>query len=138
MTLGTIDSSQRKAAKIAALSYLITFVAVVYVNYAIHERLIVQGNAAQTAQNILAHESLFRVGIAGDIFYCAGIIILLTALYVALRPVSRGLALLAAFFRPVWVLMWLAPRSRPSVSSRPHFASRVPSSSTSFPTLTKS
>ena len=33
---------------------------------------------------------------------------LLTALYVILKPVSRGLGLLAAFWRLVWVLMWLA------------------------------
>lgn len=32
---------------------------------------------------------------------------LLTALYVILKPVSHGLALLAAFCRLVWVLMWL-------------------------------
>jgi Domain of unknown function (DUF4386) len=103
----SIDASQQKAAKAAGLSYLITFLAVVYVNFAIHERLIVHNNAAQTAQNILAHEKLFRIGIAGDIFYCAGVVVLLTALYVILRPVSRGLALLAAFCRLVWVLMWL-------------------------------
>lgn len=32
---------------------------------------------------------------------------LLTALYVILQPVNRGLALPAAFWRLVWVLMWL-------------------------------
>ena len=32
---------------------------------------------------------------------------LLTALYVILKPVNRGLALLAALWRFVWVLMWL-------------------------------
>ena len=32
-------------------------------------------------------------------------VVLLTALYVVLKPVNRGLALLAAFWRLVWVLM---------------------------------
>ena len=32
---------------------------------------------------------------------------LLTALYVILKPVNQALALLAAFWRLVWVLMWL-------------------------------
>lgn len=108
MAASAIDGSQRTAAKVAGLSYLITFAIVVYVNFGIHDRLIVAGNPAETARNILAHQALFRAGILGDLIYCAGIIVLLTALYVILRPVSRGLALLAAFWRLVWVLMWLA------------------------------
>jgi len=106
MVIYIVDDSQRTAAKVAAFAYLITFAAVVYVNFAIHDRLIVD-NAAETARNILAHERLFRVGIVGDLVYCAGVVVLLTALYVILKPVSRGLALLAAFWRLVWVLMWL-------------------------------
>jgi len=107
MAIYTIDESQRKAAKVAGLAYLTTFVAVVGVNFGIHDRLIVQNNA-ETARNILAHERLFRIGIVGDLIYCVGVVVLLTALYVILKPVSRGLALLAAFWRLVWVLMWLA------------------------------
>jgi hypothetical protein len=106
MTIGTIDESQRKAARVVGLAYLITFATVVYVNFGIHDRLIVENNA-ETARNILAHERLFRIGIAGDLIYCAGVVALLTALYVILKPVNRGLALLAAFWRLVWVLMWL-------------------------------
>jgi len=107
MSIGTVDESQRKAAKVAGFAYLITFATVVYVNFGIHDRLIV-GTNAETARNILAHERLFRIGIVGDLIYCAGVIVLLTTLYVILKPVSRGLALLAAFWRLVWVLMWLA------------------------------
>ena len=106
MTTGTIDESQRKAARVAGFAYLITFATVVYVTFGIHARLIVANNA-ETARNILAHERLFRIGIAGDLIYCAGVVVLLTALYVILKPVNRGLALLAAFWRLVWVLMWL-------------------------------
>jgi hypothetical protein len=106
MTIGSIDDSQRTAARVAGFAYLITFAIVVYVNFGIHDRLIVADNA-ETARNILAHERLFRIGIAGDLIYCAGVIVLLTALYVILKPVSRGLALLAALWRLVWVLMWL-------------------------------
>jgi len=102
-----VEPGQQTAAKAAGLAYLITFVTVVYVNSGIHDRLIVENNA-ETARNILAHERLFRIGIAGDLIYCAGVVVLLTALYVILKPVNRGLALLAAFWRLVWVLMWLA------------------------------
>jgi hypothetical protein len=107
MTTGAIDESQQRAAKVAGLAYLLTFAIVVYVNFGIHDRLIVAGNAADTARNILAHERLFRVGITGDLVYCAGVVVQLTALYVVLRPVNQGLALLAALWRLVWVLMWL-------------------------------
>src|ERR1035437_1069018 len=108
MTIGPIDESQRAAARVAGLAYLITFATVVYVNLGIHRRLIVGNNAPETARNILAHEQLFRIGIAGDLIYCAGVVVLLTALYVILKPVNRGLALLAAFWRLVWVFRWLA------------------------------
>ena len=107
MAIYTIDEPQRKAAKVAGLAYLITFATVVYVNFGIHDRLIVANDAAETARNILANERLFRIGIAGDLIYCVGVVVLLTALYVILKPVSPGLALLAAFWRLVWVLMWL-------------------------------
>jgi len=106
MTVSPIDDSQRTAAKVAALAYLITFATVVCVHYGILFRLIT-GNAAETARNILAHETLFRIGTAGDILYSAGVIVLLTALYVVLKPVHRGLALLAALCWLVWAFMWL-------------------------------
>jgi hypothetical protein len=107
MTITAIDASQRKAARVAGLSYLLTFAIVVLVNFGIHDRLIVDGNAAETARNILAHEAFFRLGIVGDLLYCVGVIVLLTALYTILKPVNQALALLAAFWRLVWVLMWL-------------------------------
>jgi hypothetical protein len=107
MTINSVDESQRKAAKVAGFAYLITFATVVSVNFGIHDRLIVENNAV-TARNILAHERLFRIGIAGDLTYCVGVVVLLAALYVTLKPVSRSLALLATFWRLVWVLMWLA------------------------------
>ncbi|HEY4683883.1 MAG TPA: DUF4386 domain-containing protein [Candidatus Acidoferrales bacterium] len=107
MKISTIDGSQRKAAWIAGLACPISFVTVVAVNFGIFERLIVSGNPAETARNILAHETLFRIGIAGDLVYCVGVVVLLTALYVILKPVDQNLALLAAFGRLVHGFTWL-------------------------------
>jgi hypothetical protein len=107
MTISPINELQRKAAIVAGFSYLITFAIVVYVNFGIHGRLIVENSAVETAQNILRNEQLFRIGIVGDLIYCTGVVVLLTALYVILKPVNPGLALLAAFWRLVWVLVWL-------------------------------
>jgi hypothetical protein len=102
----SIDESQRAAARVAGWSYLITFAIVCFANFGMHDRLI-SDSASETARNILAHEQLFRAGIVGDLFYCAGAVVLVAALYVILRPVSRGIALSAAFLRMMWVLMWL-------------------------------
>jgi uncharacterized protein DUF4386 len=96
-----------KAARIAGAAYLISFVTVVAVEFGIQARLVTPGNPAQTAQNILAHQSLFRIGIAGDLIYCTGVFVLLIALYVILEPVNRGVALVAALFRFVYTSMWL-------------------------------
>jgi hypothetical protein len=61
-------------------------------------QLIVYDNAAQTALNIMAHERLFRLGIAANLTVFALDIVLITALYVVLKPINRNLALLAAFW----------------------------------------
>ena len=106
MTATPIDGSQQKAAKVAGAAYLLSVAIVVYVNFAIHERLIM-ADASETVKNVLTHETLFRVGIAGDLIYCAAVIVLLTALYVVLKPVSQILALLATLWRLMWVVMWM-------------------------------
>ena len=107
MTISTIDNSQRTAARVAGFTCLFTMAIVVFANFVIHERLIVAGNAAETARNIMSHERLFRLGIACGLIYCAGLVLLLTALYVILKPVNWSLALLAAFSRLVYALVWL-------------------------------
>lgn len=107
MAIMPSDGSQRRAAKTAGLAGLLSFATLVAVNYGIFAPLIVRTDPAQSAQNILAHQTLFRVGIAGELVYCAGIIVLLTALYVILKPASTILALLATLARLVYALMWL-------------------------------
>ncbi len=107
MTIISIDGSQRKAARIAGFLYLITFAVVVAANFGITERLIVHGNPAATVQNIRAHETLFRINIAAFLMYSAGVVGLLSALYVTLKPVNAGLALFASFSRLAFALMWL-------------------------------
>ena len=99
MTTSTIDNSQRTAAKVAGVAGLLAFVLVVFGNYVLLEPLIVPRNAADTARNILAHQTQFRVALICFITYGIGAIVLLTALYVVLAPVNRGLALAGALFR---------------------------------------
>jgi len=106
MTISTIDESQRKAARVAGFTFLFAMAIVVVANYGINFRLIVPGNAAETARNIMAHETLFRINIACNLIYVMNVVVLLAGLYVILKPVNRSLALVAAFCRLVFALMW--------------------------------
>src|SRR6266498_4592726 len=107
MTTDKIDNAQRTAAKVAGIAGLLAFVLVVFGNYVLLELLVVPRNAADTARNILAHQTQFRVALICFITYGIGAIVLLTALYVVLAPVNRGLALAGALFRLVFALLWL-------------------------------
>ena len=94
-----IESSQRSAARIVGLAYLLALPPAIFAEFGVLARLIVSDDAAQTARNILAHERLFRLGIACNLGVFALDVVLITALYVTLRPVHRGLALLALLWR---------------------------------------
>src|SRR5437763_2983670 len=107
MTTSKIDNSQRTAGKIAAWSGLLTFAIVVFGNYVLLNPLIVPSNVAATAQNIAEHQTQIRVTVVCFLTYSLGVIVLLTALYVILKPINPGLALIGALFRLVFALLWL-------------------------------
>lgn len=107
MTISKIDNSQRTAAKVAGWSGLITFAIVVFGNYVLLNPLTVPGNAAATAQNIVAHETQFRLTVVCFLTYSLGVVVLLSALYVILKPINPGLALVGALSRLVFALLWL-------------------------------
>jgi len=102
-----IDNSQRTAAKVAAIAGILAFVLVIFGNYVLLGPLIVPRNAVDTARNVLAHQTQFRLALTCFITYDIGGIVLLTALYVIFAPVNRGLALSGALFRLVFVILWL-------------------------------
>ena len=104
--ISTFDPSQRKAARIAGFTFLFAIVLVVVVNYGVNFRFIVPGNAVDTARNMRQHETLFRINVASNLIYVASNVVLLSALYVILKPVNRTLALVAAFCRMILALMW--------------------------------
>ncbi len=107
MTNDKIDNSQRTAAKVAGWSGLLTFAVVVVGNYVLLNPLFVPADAARTAQNILAHQTQFRMAAVCFLIYVIGVVVLLSALYVILKPVNPGLALVGALFRLVFALLWL-------------------------------
>ena len=107
MTTSKIDNSQRTAAKVAGWSGLLTFAIVVFGNYVLLNPLIVSGNVAATAQNFAEHQTQVRMTVVCFLTYSLGVVVLLSALYVILKPVNPGLALAGALFRLVFALLWL-------------------------------
>jgi len=85
-------------ARIAAVLFLLSFVAGGFGEAYVPSKLIVSGNATATAANIRALDSLFRMGFAGYLVEAVCDIGLTLIFYVLLRPVRKDLALLAAFF----------------------------------------
>src|SRR5207237_3197601 len=92
----SVTIEQQRAAKVAGVSGLLAMAIVVVGNYVLLDPLIVPGKAAETAQNILAHEGAFRLTVVCFLLYSAVSVVLLSALYVVLKPVNRGLSLASA------------------------------------------
>lgn len=94
-----IDRSPRQVARIAGVLYLVIIIAGIWAFFFVRSSLIVPGDAAATANKVLASEGLFRASIAADLVMIMSDVALALAFYVLFRPVNRALSLLAAFFR---------------------------------------
>jgi hypothetical protein len=75
--------------RFAGLLYVLTSIAGFFAMGYVPDKLIVHGNAAATASNIAASETLFRLGIAGQLVGQAGFIFVALALYDLLKGVNR-------------------------------------------------
>lgn len=106
MTINSDDHSQRKAAKVAGFTFLLSIAIVVFSNFSINFRFIVPDEAIETAQNIMENLTLFRINVVGNLIYLVTVIVMFTSLYVILKPVNKNFALAAAFFRLIYALMW--------------------------------
>jgi hypothetical protein len=82
-----------KAARVAGATYLLLLIAPLRLVY-IPSVLFVHGNATATANNIAAHEWLFRLGIVGDLLTGTFCIFVTLALYRLLKEVDKNLAAL--------------------------------------------
>jgi hypothetical protein len=96
MTVWVAEVSPRFKARLAGLCYLLMIPA--GFGLFIRGRLVVKGDAAATAANILAHEPLFRMAFAGDLLVVAIYIVFTALMYDLMKPVSRSVSLLATFF----------------------------------------
>src|SRR5207245_2152929 len=87
-----------KAARVAGAVYLSMVLTAPFSLIYVPGKLIVRGNAAATAENILAHETMFRLSIFGDLIGQVIFICLAIALYRLLSGVNKTWAgLMVAF-----------------------------------------
>jgi hypothetical protein len=81
--------STKNPGRFAGLLYLLTSIVGFFAMGYAPGKLIVHGNAAATASNISASETLFRLGIAAQLIGMAGFIFVALALYDLLKEVNR-------------------------------------------------
>src|SRR5204862_6336856 len=92
MTTHAAETSPLVRARVAGALYLIANIFAPFTLLYLPSRFIVRGDAAATANKIIASESLFRLGIAGNSFTFIANIFLALALYQLLKVVNRSMA----------------------------------------------
>jgi hypothetical protein len=98
MVRPTPEVSLQAKARIAGGLYLIVILGGIFAELFVRGRLIVTGDAAATAHNIMAHEFLYRCGFSVELFYLLCNMPLILLLYDLFKVVNRTVALLDAFF----------------------------------------
>jgi hypothetical protein len=93
-----VPFSPRSKARVAGLLYLIVIVGGIFAELFVRGRLIAHGDAVATAHNIVAHQLLYRMGFAVEVFYCACNLPLILIFYDLFKAVSRTFAVLVVFF----------------------------------------
>jgi hypothetical protein len=95
-------TSLSRNARVAGFLYLTLLTSPLRLIY-IPGKLFVAGNAAATAANIAAHETLFRLGILSDLFSATMLIFLTLALYRLFKGVDQDLARLVVILGALMV-----------------------------------
>jgi hypothetical protein len=93
--------SPRVKARIAGLLYLIIIAGGIFAQMGVRARLVVNGDAAATANNIIAHELLYRLGFAVEVFYLLCNIPINIILYDLFKIVNKRMAMVMLFFATV-------------------------------------
>ena len=99
--LPTVETSPQLYARSAGMLYLVLILAGLFSVVFVRERLIVSGDPAATAANLMAHPQLWRAGIGADLFMHVLDIPIMLIIYSLLRPVHKNLALLVLLFNLV-------------------------------------
>jgi len=113
----TADVSQRAASAVAGIGLLVMAV-LAFASVSALGNLVVTGDAAKTARNIVEHQLLFRTIICGFLIVAVLDVVVAWALYVFLRPAGRSIALLSAWLRVVYAALFAAALGNLLVAAR--------------------
>src|ERR1039458_5114571 len=91
-------SSPTLMARLTGVLYLINGVVYSKGDSLVHGRILVKDDAAATAHNILTNGSVLQLSLACLLIATVAYIAVTFLLYELLKPVNRGISLLAAFF----------------------------------------
>jgi len=97
MTQRITEPSPRLKARITGAFSLLTILTGLFAQGFVSNRLVVDGDAAATAANILAHKSLFQWGYAVYLIEMVCNIAMTALFYELLKPAGKSVSLVAAF-----------------------------------------
>lgn len=97
MTERTKEASLRLKARITGALYLLTILTGIFSAGYVTGKLVVNGDAAATAANILAHRGLLQLGFAIYLIEMACQVAITALFYDLLKPAGRSVSLVAAF-----------------------------------------
>lgn len=100
MTDNEGDEARRRWARWTGLLLVLTNASAMFA-IGLRGSFVAARDPATTAANIAGSETLFRLGLAFDLLTIAGVIPLVAGLYIILKPVGPGLALLAMLWRVI-------------------------------------
>lgn len=104
--VGGILDNPRVGARIAGGALLLMAIVAAVCNFGIIESIVVRGDAAATAENIMASAGRFRLGATGLMMVVLLDIVVGWSFYLTFRTEKQSLALLMALLRVVYAAMF--------------------------------